>query len=60
MLEARSVTRYYGGIPAVLDVNFTVKPGEVRRGQDPFALPRIEILREDNGWRFLWKVLTAA
>ena len=29
MLEARSVTRYYGGIPAVLDVNFTVKPGEV-------------------------------
>ncbi len=29
MLEARAVTRYYGGIPAVLDVNFTVKPGEV-------------------------------
>jgi glycosyltransferase involved in cell wall biosynthesis len=45
---------------AGIQAAFTVKPGEVRRGQDPFALPRIEILREDNGWRFLWKVLTAA
>jgi ABC-2 type transport system ATP-binding protein len=29
MLEVDRLTRYYGGIPAVLDVSFTVGPGEV-------------------------------
>ena len=38
---------------------FTVEPGRVRSGQDAFVVPRIEILREDRGWRFLWKVLSA-
>lgn len=29
MLEARSLSKYYSGIPAVKDVNFTVRPGEI-------------------------------
>jgi ABC-2 type transport system ATP-binding protein len=29
MLEAIKLTRYYGGIAAVLDVSFSIKPGEV-------------------------------
>ena len=29
MLESAHLTRYYGGIGAVLDVSFTVQPGEV-------------------------------
>ena len=29
MLEVDRLTRYYGGIPAVLDVSFGVQPGEV-------------------------------
>ena len=29
MLEVSNLTRYYGGIGAVLDVSFTVRPGEV-------------------------------
>lgn len=29
MLEVERLTRYYGGIAAVLDVSFTLKPGEV-------------------------------
>ena len=39
---------------------FTVEPGWVRPGQDVFFVPRIEILREDRGWRFIWKLLRAA
>ncbi len=38
---------------------FTVEPGPARPGQDPFAIPRNEILRRDIGWRFLWKVVRA-
>jgi peptidoglycan/xylan/chitin deacetylase (PgdA/CDA1 family) len=37
-------------------VGFTVQPGFVRSRSDPFRVPRIEILREDVGWRFLFKV----
>lgn len=29
MLEARSLTKYYNHTPAVRDVSFTVKPGEI-------------------------------
>ena len=29
MLEARRLSKYYSGIPAVKDVNFTVRPGEI-------------------------------
>src|SRR5512133_1483693 len=29
MLEARGLSKYYFGVPAVKDVSFTVKPGEV-------------------------------
>jgi GT2 family glycosyltransferase/peptidoglycan/xylan/chitin deacetylase (PgdA/CDA1 family) len=36
---------------------FTVEPGLARAGGDPYAIPRIEILRRDAGWRFLAKVL---
>ena len=38
---------------------FTTRPGLVRPGGDPLAIPRIEILRRDTGLRFLWKVLRA-
>lgn len=42
-----------------LQAAFTVEPGFVQPGQEPFEIPRIEILREDKGWKFLWKVLDA-
>jgi len=29
MLEARSLTKYYNHTPAVRDVSFTIKPGEI-------------------------------
>ena len=29
MLEARGITKYYYGVPAVKEVSFTVQPGEV-------------------------------
>ena len=35
---------------------FTVKPGVVGFDSDCWELPRIEILKEDIGWKFLWKV----
>jgi peptidoglycan/xylan/chitin deacetylase (PgdA/CDA1 family) len=38
---------------------FTVDPGLVQRDGDPFRIPRIEILREDVGWKFQWKVALA-
>jgi peptidoglycan/xylan/chitin deacetylase (PgdA/CDA1 family) len=38
---------------------FTVEAGLARPGGDPFAIPRIEILRSHSGRRFLWTVLTA-
>ena len=36
-----------------------VQPGIACREDDRFALPRIEILRDDAGWRFLLKVARA-
>ncbi|MGH9380711.1 MAG: glycosyltransferase [Thermoanaerobaculia bacterium] len=44
---------------AGLQAAFTCRPGLVRAGQDPYRIPRIEILRRDAGWRFLFKVRTA-
>lgn len=44
---------------AGLDVAFTVIAGSVRAGDDPYSVPRIEILRSDGRARFLWKVLSA-
>jgi peptidoglycan/xylan/chitin deacetylase (PgdA/CDA1 family) len=38
---------------------FTVDPGVARQGVDNYLIPRIEILRADRGWRFLWKVVAA-
>jgi peptidoglycan/xylan/chitin deacetylase (PgdA/CDA1 family)/glycosyltransferase involved in cell wall biosynthesis len=38
---------------------FSIMPGFVCTGQDPFQIPRIEILRDDTGWRFRWKVALA-
>jgi len=42
---------------AGIQAAFTVKPGVVESGDDPHQIPRIEILRADTGWRFLWKVI---
>lgn len=43
-----------------LEAAFTVEPGLVRPGADPFRLPRVEVLRQDgDGVRFLLKVALA-
>jgi GT2 family glycosyltransferase/peptidoglycan/xylan/chitin deacetylase (PgdA/CDA1 family) len=42
-----------------LQAAFTVDPGRVRAGCDPYQIPRIEILREDVGWKFRWKIALA-
>jgi GT2 family glycosyltransferase/peptidoglycan/xylan/chitin deacetylase (PgdA/CDA1 family) len=44
---------------AGLKAAFTVQSNMVQPGQDPYQVPRIEILRGDVGWRFLWKVFIA-
>jgi GT2 family glycosyltransferase/peptidoglycan/xylan/chitin deacetylase (PgdA/CDA1 family) len=44
---------------AGLKAAFTVVAGRVGPGHDIYQIPRIEILRADKGWRFLWKVVTA-
>jgi peptidoglycan/xylan/chitin deacetylase (PgdA/CDA1 family) len=44
---------------AGVEAAFTVVAGVVRPDQDPFEVPRIEILRRDTGWKFLWKVWRA-
>ena len=38
---------------------FTVAPGKVRPGQDLYRLPRIEVMRNDRGWRFRLKLALA-
>ena len=38
---------------------FTVGPGRVLPGQDPYRLPRVEIFRHDQGWRFRLKLALA-
>jgi glycosyltransferase involved in cell wall biosynthesis len=38
---------------------FTTESGLVQPGQDAYAVPRIEIRREDGWLRFAWKVVTA-
>jgi peptidoglycan/xylan/chitin deacetylase (PgdA/CDA1 family) len=38
---------------------FTITPGRVLPGQDPYRLPRIEVLRQDRGWRFRLKLALA-
>jgi glycosyltransferase involved in cell wall biosynthesis/peptidoglycan/xylan/chitin deacetylase (PgdA/CDA1 family) len=43
---------------AGLEAAFIISSGPVRPGHDPYAVPRIEILRSDGSWRFLWKVVT--
>jgi peptidoglycan/xylan/chitin deacetylase (PgdA/CDA1 family)/glycosyltransferase involved in cell wall biosynthesis len=42
-----------------LEVAFTVEPGLVKPGANPYQIPRIEILKRDAGLRFLGKVLFA-
>ena len=44
---------------AGLQAAFTVDLGCARQGRDPYLIPRIEILRQDTGWKFLWKVIRA-
>jgi len=36
---------------------FTIEPGLVRTGAPRYALPRLEIVRNDRGLRLLWKVI---
>jgi glycosyltransferase involved in cell wall biosynthesis/peptidoglycan/xylan/chitin deacetylase (PgdA/CDA1 family) len=38
------------------DFAFTIDPGLVQPEVDRYRIPRVEILRRDSGWRFLWKV----
>jgi peptidoglycan/xylan/chitin deacetylase (PgdA/CDA1 family)/glycosyltransferase involved in cell wall biosynthesis len=45
---------------AGLKAAFTVIAGRTHPGCDAFQVPRIEIMREDSGWRFLWKVIFPA
>ncbi|WP_448571720.1 glycosyltransferase [Trichothermofontia sp.] len=42
-----------------LEAAFTVEPNFVNPGVHPYKIPRFEIFREDMGWKFRWKVLTA-
>ncbi|AFZ13626.1 polysaccharide deacetylase [Crinalium epipsammum PCC 9333] len=44
---------------AGIQAAFTVEPGLMQPNQDPYQIPRIEILREDVGWKFLWKIFFA-
>ena len=44
---------------AGIQVAFTVVAGSVRPGHDSYQTPRIEILRGDIGWKFLWKIIAA-
>ncbi len=52
--RVREVTRAAG-----LTAAFTVRPGVMRAGTDPMRIPRVEILRADDGLRFVAKVLLA-
>ena len=52
-LPARGAVRAAG-----IEAAFTVEPGFVRSGRDPLLVPRLEILRQHTGWRFLRKVIT--
>ena len=45
---------------AGLKAAFTVIAGRTHPDHDAFQAPRIEIMREDSGWRFLWKVIFPA
>jgi len=38
---------------------FTVSPGRVHRGSDPFAIPRVDIRRHHRGWRLRLRVALA-
>lgn len=38
---------------------FTVNAGRVKQNQNPYELPRLEMMRTDSGWRFWLKVLTS-
>jgi peptidoglycan/xylan/chitin deacetylase (PgdA/CDA1 family) len=42
------------------ELGFTVEPGIVERGHDPLALPRIEVLSSDRGWRFRLRMAAAS
>jgi peptidoglycan/xylan/chitin deacetylase (PgdA/CDA1 family)/GT2 family glycosyltransferase len=44
---------------AGLQAAFTVHPNRVRPGQNPYQIPRIEILRGDVGWKLRWKIAIA-
>ena len=52
--EVRETVRRAGYAAA-----FTVRAGVVRPGDDPFALPRVEVLASDTPWRIRVKVATA-
>jgi len=45
---------------AGIQAAFTIEGGRAFKGCDPFRIPRIQILRDDTGWKFLWKVISAA
>lgn len=43
---------------AGLAAAFTIEPGLLRPGHDPFRIPRFEVVRADRDWRFLLRTLT--
>jgi len=51
--EVREAARHSGLLGA-----FTVEGGRVQPQGERYAIPRVEILRSDTGWRFVWKLLT--
>jgi glycosyltransferase involved in cell wall biosynthesis/peptidoglycan/xylan/chitin deacetylase (PgdA/CDA1 family) len=40
-----------------LQAAFTVDPGQVRAGDDPYCISRIEVMREDVGWKLRRKII---
>lgn len=44
---------------AGVECAFAIEAGRAVPGRDRFTIPRIEVLRDDTGWRFLAKVVMA-
>jgi len=44
---------------AGIQAAFTVEPVPATQSQNPYRIPRLEILSQDQGWRFKWKLAAA-